>query len=267
MSATDSIPQPLRRILVFAAGLLSNLLFLGLLVLFLRLIQPMLLDHLLVVYKQRQVDVGLGIFLLIIPLLELGGYWLVRPRLVNRIRLYKNESIWNTAGSYFFVLMMRGLVEMLWGFFAIASFGMRDLASPVQCIFGPVLLGIIFLKFALMMILIYQLISTPADKFPEYSEVPWKGWLGDVLLNMYSLLAFCFSWDFMEAVSPPHMVFTIGNLAGLVIFYSWCYFPSRSFAVLEEWLVRRKPVYLIVSFVIFAAGLVYTIGPILAGGN
>jgi hypothetical protein len=266
MSITDTILQPHRRILDFTVGLLSNLLFLGLLVLFLRLIQPVLLDHLLVVYKQRQVDVGLGVFLMVIPLLELGGYWMVRPRLVNRIRLYKNESIWSTAGSYFFVLMMRGLVEMLWGFFVIASFGMRDLASPVQCIFGPILLGIIFLKFAMMMALIYQLITSPVEKLTAGPEIPWKGWLGDVLLNLYSLLAFCFSWDFMAAVSPPGMALTIGNMIGLAIFYSWCYFPSRSFAMLEEWLVQRKPVYRIVSFLIFAAGLVYTIGPMLGGG-
>lgn len=241
---------------------LTNILFLGLSLLFFAYAQPILLRRTLLVYRDRMPDPLLGGVMIATGVIEIIGLYLKWPHWQAQPPLRKP---WQVIGISL-ILMCHGLIDMFWGFFLLVSFNLMDFASPLQCIFGPLVLIFIFLHMALVLTAIYSFMGSADGKFPAIWQIPVTttlGMLGDTALLVSSLVMFCISWDFMQAVSPPPTGAI--DLVGYSLFYIWCYFPARAFSILQEWQSQPGRVQQVFFWVVFLSGWAATF-QLLPGG-
>jgi hypothetical protein len=231
--------------------LLVNLLFLGLSLAFFAYAQPWLLARTVSVYQERTTDALLGGVMIAAGVIEIIGLYLKWPHWQAQPPLRKP---WQVIGISL-ILMCHGFIDMIWGFFLLVSFNLMDFASPLQCIFGPLVLIFIFLHMALVLTAIYSFMGSADGKFPAIQRMPATaplGMLGDTALLVSSLVMFCISWDFMQAISPPPT--GVISLLGYSLFYVWCYFPARAFSILPEWQSQPGRVQQVLFWGLFLAG-------------
>jgi hypothetical protein len=233
---------------------LFNALFLALLMGGFYQIQPVLLQHLVITYQTRQPDGLVLSLILVMSLLELTGLWFKWPILASQIGQNAPISRWVAFCSGILVLMCRGLVELFSGFFLMIASGTNDFNTFWQCLLGPPLLIFFFLKMAVVLTAIYGLIFPQATA--TYPVVRgWQPWLGDTLMTLGSAMAFTVSWDVGVAISPPLADQSWAAYIPTAFWYVICFFPSRAFFTLEEWLLPQPWFQRLVSGLVFIASM------------
>jgi hypothetical protein len=229
-------------------GILFNLLFLA----FFALLEPVVLARLLDAVDRGVRDPLLGLIFLSAPFLELAGFYLVAPPLIDRLGQAPRQP--NTLpGLVWLAHFMITLVLLLNGF-ACFQFDTTN---------GPPLLGVLVLAVVVIKEIGYLLYwidrtdpqhlefrsprSSPSSRPLSANTQIFAG----LLLAPFAFLGFTGFWDLLIARNPIHWSRpgdALVELALAVFVFLVLFFASRSIYLIEEWAFLRGRVPLLVWF-------------------
>jgi len=233
--------------------LFYNLLFNGLFLLYFTLVQPVLLTRL--GRLPEHTDVVLGVFLVLMSLVELVGIWLKIPSLRENLKAWDNKSTLGAFAGGMVVLVHLGLIMFLFTLSATQAFGVDWANDP------PFLLGLLGFAFFMAMVakegvLLESLLDVvnhpesasghrvPAffralhQRFPGMSVM-----LGDVLLSLFSAVAYTVTWERFFG-SMPYTATTfwgkLGEYFAAAVLFCMIFPATQLPSTVEACLTRRS---------------------------
>jgi hypothetical protein len=229
-------------------GILFNLFFLA----FFAFLEPAVLARLLNVVDDGARDPLLGFIFLSAPFLELAGYHLVAPALIDRLAQAPRQSA-NLPGLVWLAHFLITLVLLLNGF---ACFQFDTTNGPP--IWGVVVLAIVVIKE--IWYLLYWIDRTDPERlklaarldFLKSRQVSADTQIyASLLLAPFAFLGFTGFWDLLVARNPIHWSQPGDALVelGLAVFVFLVLFAaSRSIYLIEEWAFLRGRIPVLVWF-------------------
>lgn len=243
----------MRKLTSGLAFLFYNLLFNGLFLLYFTLVQPALLARLARVPEQT--DVALGLFLVLMSLVELVGVWLKLPALRENLKAWGNKSTLAAFAGGVVVLVHLGLIMFLFTLSATQAFGVNWANDP------PFLLGLLGFVFFMAMVakegvLLESLLdvvnhpeSSAGHRVPAFFQAlhrrfPGMGVMfGDILLSLFSAVAYTVTWERFFGGMPLSATTFWGRLGEYftVAFLFCMLFPATQLpSTIEACLTRRS---------------------------
>jgi hypothetical protein len=205
------------------------------------LLQPPLLRRLEAL--SRSPDLGLGLLLLSLQLLEVLGLWLKYPAVRWRMRHYPTTSAAGAFLTFMSVLGHMGLTTGLLSFTTLSAFGVELTGEPAVV---PIVLALLFFfamltkeGFLLGFVLKYPLpVSGFNQRFPRASE-----YVADVILALFDAVAYTVVWQRSIATSFLTATTLGGRIVeylGAVLFFGLVFPALHPLAVADVWLVQRS---------------------------
>ena len=220
-------------------GILFNLLFLALFA----FLEPAVLARLLHVIDDGARDPLLGLIFLSAPFLELAGFYLVAPALIDRLAQAPRQPV-TLPGLVWMAHLVITLVLLLNGF---ACFQFDTTKGPP--FLGVVVLAVVVIKE--IWFLLYWVDRTDPERFkPASRHDTLKSRqvsadtqvFASLLLVPFAFLGFTGFWDLLVARNPIHWSQPGDALVelGLAVFVFLVLFAaSRSIYLIEEWAFLR----------------------------
>ena len=227
-------------------GILFNLLFLA----FFAFLEPVLLARLLEVIDHGARDPLLAVAFLSAPFLELAGFYLVAPALLDRLAQAPRQP--NTLPALVWMAHLVMTLVLLLNGFACFQFDTSH---------GPPLLGIVLLAAVVikeLWYLLYWIDRTDPKRLAIVSHRRYTGsrQIGPItqiyaglLLAPFAFLGFTGFWDLLIARNPIHWSVppdALLELALAVFVFLVLFAASRSIYLIEEWAFLRGRVPVLV---------------------
>jgi hypothetical protein len=226
-------------ILLRYPGIVLNLLFLAYFAFF----EPGVMIRLSRVIERDARDPLLAVAFLAAPFLELAGFYLIVPAMIDRLSQAPRQPgtlpvlVWQAHLVLNIVLLLNG--------FSCIGF------DPDS---GPPLLGIVLM--ALMIIkevgyLLYWVVQTDPKRFASFSFIhaaqkrtiqPTHQFLAGLLLTPFAMLSFSGFWSLLIARQPIHWSQpedAAVELALAIFIFLVVFFAARSVYLIEEWAFLR----------------------------
>lgn len=226
-------------ILLKYPGIFLNLLFLA----YFAFLEPVVIARLSRVIESGTSDALLAVAFLGIPFLELAGFYLIVPTLLDRLAQAPRKPntlpilVWQAHLVLNVVLLLNG--------FSCVGFDPNS---------GPPILGIVLV--AVLVIkevgyLLYWVVQTDPKRFASYSFIraakrrsisPSAQFLGGLLLAPFAMLSFTGFWSLLIARSPIHWsqpADAAVELALAIFIFLLVFAAARSVFIIEEWAFLR----------------------------
>lgn len=218
-----------------------GILYSGIFIYYILRIQPPLLARIIRAHESGVADPWLGICILSVNLLELAGFILKSPSFSERIRRWPSKNFWGdliVSGAAFVHMGMTFFMLIL----TVPLFGvtLNDLGFCAGMIF--------FVIFVMLLMKDGVVIVNFIQKWPpgdyldlddaraQMSEV-----LGEILLLIFGMTAFTFTWDQLLVTIPPITAeHYIDGLLGAALMFFLFYPPCRLVFIAEEWLIQQS---------------------------
>lgn len=219
-------------------------------------VHPWILDILVVARTTGEIFVLLGLGVVLVNLLEPLGVWLKTPAVRERIRRWPNESFLAHFGvglsqlTHIFLSMMVFLhVLPLFGIQGMC-FDYENRALP--CLLTNLAFIFILGKEILTFFLVLEMQKPARALDLDAPGLKVRELLGEPILLAFGMLMFTLSWSaimiFIEPVATENWW---GSLLSSLILFLMLYPSSRLVFVVEEWLVKQKPLNRVMIIVFF----------------
>jgi hypothetical protein len=219
-------------------------------------IHPLVLETLVIARSTGQAFILLGLGVVLVQVLEPLGVWLKRPAVSERIRRWPSGSFWAQFGvgltqlTHIFLAMMVFLHVM--PLFGIDGMCFDYETRALPCLLTNLAFIAILGKELLVFFLVLEM-QKPAEPVDLDSPgVKLREMLGEPLLLVFGMLTFTLSWSaIMILLEPVTAESWWGSLLSSLILFMMLYPPSRLVFVVDEWLVKQKPVNRVMMVVFF----------------
>ncbi|MEJ5308419.1 MAG: hypothetical protein WHX52_01485 [Anaerolineae bacterium] len=235
------------------AFLLYNVLFNGLFLLYFALVQPALLARLERVPEQA--DVTLGMFLVLMAIAELVGVWLKFPALRENLRAWYKASTLGAFVCGMAAMMHLGLIMTFFTLSMAQAFGMAwsDDVPFLQGFLGFALFIAMIAREGVLLEILTKLLQNLKNPTAHYvpaffldlyeRSAGLSAVLGDVLLTLFSAVAYTVTWErFFGGMPFSAATFwgRLGEYMSAAALFCMIYPATQLPALVETWHTRQS---------------------------
>jgi len=233
--------------------LFYNLLFNGLFLLYFTLVQPALRTRLARVPDNT--DVVLGVFLVLMALAELVGVWLKFPALRENLQAWYKASMFGMSVFGMAMLTHLGLIMFLFTLSMLHAFGVDWFAeaSFLQGFSGFAFFAAMIAREGVLLEVLTNVLRDPKNATGHYvppffldlyqRSAGLSAVLGDVLLALFSAVAYTVTWErFFGGMPFSATTFwgRLGEYLSAAVLFCMIYPATQFPALLQTWYTRQS---------------------------